>query len=134
MKGVYPVEIRFNDIDLAGHVHNSVYLAYFEQARMGYFNELIGADWDWRKQGLILARNEVDYLAPVYLKDRIMVSVHCDHIGTKSFALSYTLFSNDSKGDQIIHTKGRSILVCMDYEIEETVNIFPEWKDVLHVL
>ena len=31
MKGIYPVEIRFNDIDLAGHVHNSVYLAYFSR-------------------------------------------------------------------------------------------------------
>lgn len=134
MKGTYPVEIRFNDIDLAGHVHNSVYLSYFEQARIGYFNELIGPEWDWKKKGLILARNEVDYIVPVYLENKIMVSVHCDHIGNKSFTLSYVLFSKDSNGDQIIHTKGRSILVCMNYQREEAVSIYPELKDALRTL
>ena len=133
MKGTYSVEVRFKDIDIAGHVHNSVYLSYFEQARIDYFNEITNGDWNWRKRGLILARNEVDYLVPVYLKDKIQVAVHCDHIGTKSFTLSYELFS-EKEGEKVIHTKGRSILVCMDYETEETVEIFDEWKPALHGL
>ena len=84
MKGTYPVEIRFKDIDLAGHVHNSVYLSYFEQARMMLFVEFVADDWDWKSKGLILARNEIDYILPVHLGDKIHISIECDHIGTKA--------------------------------------------------
>lgn len=126
----FPIEVRFKDIDIAGHVHNSVYLSYFEQARIAFFDKITKGNWNWRKKGLILARNEVDYHKPVYLRDKIQCSVRCDHMGTKSFTLSYKLTS-EKNGETIVHTTGRSILVCMDYETEETVNIFEEWKDEL---
>jgi len=134
MNGEYPVEVRFKDIDLAGHVHNSVYLSYFEQARISLFNEFVSKDWDWKTNGLILARNEIDYLTPVYLGDQVKVSVHCDHIGTKSFTLSYELFSENDQGERNIHTKGRSILVCMNYKKQETVDIYEEWLEALRIL
>lgn len=132
MIGTYPVEVRFKDIDAAGHVHNGVYLSYFEQARIRWFDEITQGDWDWRRKGLILARNEVDYIKPVYLKDQIQVSVVCDHIGTKSFTLSYELFSGE-EANKVVHTRGRSILVCMDYEKNETVAVFDEWRPHLIV-
>ncbi len=134
MNGVYPVEIRFKDIDLAGHVHNSVYLSYFEQARISLFNEFVAKDWDWKTNGLILARNEVDYILPVYLSDKVQVRVYCDHIGTKSFTLSYELFSENDQGDRNVHTKGRSILVCMNYKKQETVAIYEGWSEALQIL
>ena len=62
MKGTYPVEIRFKDIDLAGHVHNSVYLSYFEQARMMLFAEFVADDWDWKEPCTHLAHWSWDYV------------------------------------------------------------------------
>jgi acyl-CoA thioesterase FadM len=41
------IQIRFNDIDLAGHVHNAIYLSYFEQGRLDFFNR-----FSWRRLGL----------------------------------------------------------------------------------
>ena len=29
-----PIQIRFNDVDVVGHVNNSVYQNYFDAARM----------------------------------------------------------------------------------------------------
>ena len=134
MKGTYPVEIRFKDIDLAGHVHNSVYLSYFEQARMMLFAEFVSDDWDWKSKGLILARNEIDYILPVHLGDKIHISIECDYIGTKSFTLSYRLFSEDDKKNQLVHTTGRSILVCMDYNAQKTIPVYKEWIEFLEIL
>ena len=121
------IQIRFNDVDMAGHVHNSVYLNYFEQGRLDFFNLLADENWDWRKQGLILGRNEVDYLKPVKLFDEVFVRTSCDHVGTKSFTLSYELYCKEGK-EEIIYTKGKSIMVCMNYTTEKTVNLFPEWR------
>ena len=124
------IEIRFSDIDMAGHVHNGKYLCFFEQGRMDFLSKLTGQNWNWRKKGLILGRNEVDYLVPIYLKDKVYVNTTCDHVGNKSFTLSYQVVKIiDNK--EIICTKGRSILICMDYEINDSVPIFESWKNNL---
>ena len=125
------LEIRFSDIDMAGHVHNSRYLSYFEQGRIDFLSKMAGDDWNWRKQGIVLGRNEVDYIMPLYLNDEIYVVTKCDHVGTKSFTLSYEVFKSNPEGDDVLCTKGRSILVCMDFETDTSLPVFPEWKDHL---
>ncbi len=35
-----PVEVRYSDLDAQGHVNNTVYFTYFEQARVQYFHTL----------------------------------------------------------------------------------------------
>ena len=54
------IPVRFSDIDAMGHVNNAIYLNYFEQARMSFFQESIGKEWDWKKDGIVLGRNEID--------------------------------------------------------------------------
>ena len=34
------ITIRYNDIDLYGHVNNAVYLEFFEEIRLGYWRAL----------------------------------------------------------------------------------------------
>ena len=46
------IQVRFADLDVMGHVNNSVYLSYFEMTRVHYFKELVGANWDWRNEGV----------------------------------------------------------------------------------
>ena len=43
-------EIRFVDIDAFGHVNNAHYLTYFEQARVKYFDDVVG----WKCLGMTL--------------------------------------------------------------------------------
>lgn len=124
------IQIRFHDIDMAGHVHNGIYLSYFEQGRLDFFSTLADENWDWKKQGLILGRNEIDYLKPVKLFDEVFVRTTCDHVGNKSFSLYYVLYRKKGK-EEIVYTKGRSIMVCMDYTTEKTVSVYPEWKEKL---
>jgi len=123
------IQIRFSDIDVMGHVNNAIYLHYFEQARMEFFSQFIHKDWDWYKNGLLLAKNEVEYFFPVGLNDEIYVETNCTKIGNKSFELEYSLF----KGDKLCCT-GKSTLVCYDYNAKETINIPNEWLVHLNTL
>ena len=125
-----PIHVRFSDIDMAGNVHNSKYLSYFEQARINFLTKISGENWDWRKKGLLIGRIEVDYILPLHLRDDVHVETICDHVGNKSFTLSYKLFKNTSEGPKLC-TKGRSILICMDFELNKSVSIFNEWKKFL---
>ena len=36
---VWPVEVRFRDLDALGHVNNAVFLTYLESCRIGYWLE-----------------------------------------------------------------------------------------------
>lgn len=124
------VQVRFNDIDMARHAHNAVYLSWFEQARMEFLKQFIEHHHDWRAQGLILARNEVDYRHPVHLGDRVEVECWCSNIGNKSFDLSYDLFIVKEGGRQL-GAQGRSVMVCFDYTQNASIPVPDPWRVAL---
>lgn len=130
MRSTTPIQIRFNDIDMAGHAHNGVYLSWFEQARMDLLRTFIERKHDWKAHGLIVARNEVDYRAPVHLSDEIAVDCWCDRIGTKSFDLRYAVFALKD-GTRHLRCEGRSVMVCFDYSSNATIPVPAEWRTAL---
>ncbi|MDG1429194.1 MAG: acyl-CoA thioesterase [Crocinitomicaceae bacterium] len=120
------ISVRYSDLDVMGHVNNSVYLTYFEMARVHYFGNFLGRDWDWKKDGIILVKNEIEYLKPVFLHDRPKIEVFTSHIGTKSFVLDYRV----TVGDKLCAT-GSSTLVAFDSEKNTTVVISEGMKAML---
>lgn len=119
------VEIRFADIDAMGHVNNAVYFSYFEQARMAYFKERVARIWDWNEDGIIVARNEIDYVFPVLLNDRMVIRLWVNHVGNKSFSVCYRVVV----GERLCAT-GKSVLVCFNHKNKAT-QVLPEaWKSV----
>lgn len=124
------IQVRFSDLDMVGHVHNAIYLNFFEQGRIDFLNEITNNDWEWTKKGIVLGRNEIDYIEPIQLHDEVFVFTRCEHVGNKSFTLSYDIFKRKD-GNTILCTKGRTILVCMDFETNQSVPLFEEWKELL---
>lgn len=126
------IEIRFADIDVMGHVNNAVYLSYFEQARMGFFKELVGAEWNWERDGILLARNEIDYLSPVLLNDRLRIVTQTERIGNTSLTLVYEGFrkAHGAENEEPC-VRGKSVLVCFDYHARSKKNVPEAWKTKL---
>ncbi|MBK6777559.1 MAG: acyl-CoA thioesterase [Flavobacteriales bacterium] len=127
------IQLRFADVDMARHVHNGAYLHFFELARMALLGTFIGKDHDWRTEGLILARNEVDYRKPIHLSDHVEVDCWCSAIGTKSFTLDYAVDRmKDGKRERC--ADGKSVMVCMNYVAGKTISCClklgkPLWKN-----
>lgn len=104
-----------------GHVNNANYLTYIEYARIKYFEEVVGSQVKWStQQGVILARIEIDYKAPVFPHDSIFVYTRCSRIGTKSFTLDWLVVREKDGIEQIV-AQGIAVLVCYDYEHEKTI-------------
>lgn len=132
LKSVHQQEIRFGDIDVMGHVNNAVYLSYFEQARMSWFKQLIDGVWDWEKDGIVLARNEVDYLMPVLLSDALEIHTSCESIGNSSLTLVYEVFRKAQGQDKwLCCSRGKSVLVCFDYHKREKRGVPESWREKL---
>lgn len=112
------IQMRFADIDKMGHVNNAVYLNYFEAARMHFLVHLLGESWDWNKEGIILLKNEVEYLKPVLLEHKPVVNVGVEKIGNKSFALNYRL-----EVEGVTYCTGVSLLVAYNYMEQKAQSI-----------
>lgn len=114
-----------------GHVNNANYLTYIELARVKYFEEVVGTDKKWSQQvGIILARIEIDYKAPVFLHDSIAVYTRCSRIGTKSLTLDWAIAREKSGSEEVV-AQGIAVLVCYDYAREETIPIPVEQRKAI---
>ena len=123
------IQVRFADLDILGHVNNTIYLSYFEMARIHYFNELLGQKWDWHTLGIVLVKNEIEYIQSVLLYDEPEITLFTEQIGTKSFTFGYELNVNGK-----LYVKGRSVQVCFDAETKQTIPIPTQMLEALHTL
>ena len=74
--------VRWGDLDAFGHVNNSTYLIFAQEAR-----------YAWSKMiEMVVARAEVDFIAPIYIGDiYIDVEIWVNKIGTSSFGVTYEM-------------------------------------------
>lgn len=118
-----PVDIRWSDMDELGHVNNAVYLTYFEQARVYYFQE--SCEWNWKETGVILANAHIDFLRPVIFPNPTYIHLRTSKIGNKSFELQY-LITSEIKGREKLATTGYTTLVIYDYQ-KQTSAAMPDF-------
>jgi len=123
------IQVRFSDIDVMGHVNNAVYLSYFEMTRVHYFRELLGLEWDWKSHGILLVRNEIDYIKPILIQHVPEIHMYFEEVGSKSIRLSYEV-----KVAGEIYTKGVSVMVSYDSRVGKTTIIPEEMKTALETL
>lgn len=125
-------EIRFSDIDAFKHVNNACYLTYIEQARIIYFNDIVGWDYNWAKQGIILAKATLDFIFPIHLTDDVYVFTRCSRIGKKSFDLQYRIVKYVD-GKEILLAEATTVMVAFDYDLQKSIEVPLKWKDLLEV-
>jgi acyl-CoA thioester hydrolase len=125
----YRPEIRFADIDSYGIVHNANFLLYFEQSRICLFKEIAG-DWDWTINGVLVARQEVDYRRPVKLGDEIEITIWIHELGEKSITCAYEahIINNEKR---ILCTESKTVIVCYSSLKRETTTVPVEWREAI---
>lgn len=109
-----PIQVRFRDTDAMGHVNNAVFASYLEVARTDYWCELFGVA-SYNDVDFILARLEIDFLAPIRIEDRLEVRIRVDVIGRRSFGMAYEIARLAGEGPGEVVGRARSIQVMYDY-------------------
>lgn len=125
----FKIQIRFSDCDMMGHVNNAVYLSYIEMARIHYFTFLFGPDRDWKRNGILVRKNEIEYIKPVLFRDEAYIKSFITHIGNSSFVMAYELYVGEK-----IYTKAQSVLVYFNSETQKSTPIPEEFKIQLEKL
>jgi acyl-CoA thioester hydrolase len=123
------IEVRYGDLDPQGHVNNSRYLTYMEQARVAYIRHL--GLWDGQSFadiGIILADAQVTFLQPIRFGQQVRVGVRVAHLGKKSLKMEYRL---DDAGDGQELAAGSTVLVAYDYKNRCTILIPGAWRKAI---
>jgi acyl-CoA thioester hydrolase len=124
---VHRERVRFRDVDAMGHVNNAVFATYVEQARIEYLRHLGLLDGPLY-MGMILARLELDFLAPGRPEGEVEIGVRPSRSGNKSFELGYEL-----KQDGRTIARATTVLVAYDYDQAQSVPLPEPWRDLLEV-
>ncbi len=111
MRHTYPLQVRWGDLDGFGHVNNATYLTFVQEARVDF---TVYARQRKNQApilfDMVVARAEVDYIAPIYqggVNAHVELWVH--RIGTSSFGLAYEIHV-----DGEVVAKARTVQVAVD--------------------
>lgn len=111
MAGTYeiPIEMRFSDVDIYGHVNSVVYFDYLETARVRLISELYR---ELTAAGiyLLVARAECDYKIPILFGETVVVGVTISRVGGSSFDLAYRIHDGAGK----MFATAKTVMVCYD--------------------
>jgi acyl-CoA thioester hydrolase len=110
------VYVRFSETDAAGHVNNTSYFLYLEEARTRYFNKNLGLEFNGKQDlslnNFILASTKCDYISQAYAGDILNVKTTVSHIGNKSFTIHHVI--TNSKTNKVI-VRATATLVSFNY-------------------
>ena len=111
--------IRWGDMDAMGHVNNTVYFRYLEQARIDWFVEL-GAPADPAHEcGPVIVNAHCVFLRQLRYPGEIEVSTYVGTIGNSSFETIQEIRRMDQP--EVIAASGGAKVVWIDYKREKSV-------------
>jgi acyl-CoA thioester hydrolase len=118
----HPIEVRYGDLDPQGHLNNSRYLTYFEQARIQYFLALglFTPGQSFMDIGVIMAEARVAFHAPVHFGQPVKVGVRVTKIGNKSMTVEQAIL-HAGNGERL--ASGQVVLVAFDYRANKTIPV-----------
>lgn len=78
-----PLQLRFNDIDMMGHVNNAVIMEFFDYGKMKYFEQL-GIKVEQEDITIVIVHYEADFSGQIFLDSTTQVWTKVEKIGQKS--------------------------------------------------
>lgn len=122
----------WGQMDALGHLNNTVYLRFFEEARIVLFDRAnLRAVRAATRVGPILAATSVRFLRPLVHPDTVRVETGVRSIGHTSFVMDYRITSLRL---DILAATGDSVVVLYDYERESKVSIPEDLRIALEAL
>ena len=123
---VVAVQVQWGDQDAFGHVNNTVFLRWFEIARISYVDRL-GLSHDVSKGSFapILAALTCNFRSQVTFPDRISVGTRVSRVGNRSLVMDHAIFSDRL---QAIVADGTSTIVHFDYAAGKSAPLSEECR------
>ena len=116
----HPIAIQPADIDHMGHVNNSVYLKWVQDAVVDYWRTVAPPDAVASHLWVAL-KHEISYLKPTFLQDNVVAEVIAEKVdGARAY------FTTVVKRGQEVLSEVRSTWCCLDAATQRPVRLARE--------
>jgi acyl-CoA thioester hydrolase len=112
------IPIRWGDMDAMGHVNNTVYFRYMEQARIGWFDALVPEEEAWKSTGIVIANASCNFKKPMTYPGTVEVRLFVGDLGGSSVPTYY-----DMVVDEIVYADGAATVVFIDMAKQKATRI-----------
>ena len=120
-----PLQIRFSDVDVVGHVNNIVYFAFYDTGKAAFMTELLGRKITWDKVDTVVANVDCAFIAPIFYGESIEVLTTCIGIHDKSFKL-LQMIRNSHSGE--VKSVCETVMVAFDPHTQKAAELNDEWR------
>ncbi|WP_066384193.1 acyl-CoA thioesterase [Neobacillus mesonae] len=108
--------VRFGETDALGHINNTSYFIYLEEARIRFL-EALGYGADAKNWNFILASAKCDFVSQGYFNQKLGIKTFVSKIGTKSFQLEHDIVVEET--NELI-ARGNVTMVYFDFEKQKS--------------
>lgn len=122
------VQTRFNDVDILGHINNTVYFSFYDTGKAYYFNSVRNGKMNWRKVETVIANVNCAYINSMYFGEQIEVCTRCLEIREKSFILQQMLVEKESGQ---IKSICETVMVSIDTDDLHSIPVPDDWRKAL---
>jgi len=113
------IAVRWGDMDAGGHVNNSRFFSYFEEARVDWLGATLGTPL-FTESGPVLAEARCNFKQPLVHPASLTIDVYATPPGRSSLGNVYDAALRES-GERV--AVGTAVLVWVDVETGETVPV-----------
>ncbi len=117
--------IRWGDMDAMGHVNNTVYFRFMEQARISWFNALVPEKEAWRSTGIVIVNASCNYKRAITYPGTVEIRLYVGEPGGSSVPTFYELRVDD---DPEPYADGAAVVVFVDMQRQKPVRIPDEMR------
>lgn len=117
------IPIRWGDMDAMGHVNNTVYFRFMEQARISWFDRLVPEDAAWQSTGIVIVNASCNYKRALTYPGTVEVRLYVGTPGGASVPTSYELLL---EGDPVPYADGAAVVVFVDMATQKSKRIPPD--------
>lgn len=105
------IPVRWGDLDNYGHVNNTLYFRYFEQARVEWIEQMDLRVAPSEDEGAVIVHADCSFLIPVNYPATVTVKVYAGQAGRSSVMNWYELHV---EGDDRLFATGSAKVVWID--------------------
>jgi len=89
------ISLRWNDIDVFGHVNNAQYYEFFDTTVVRFLHQLEHAAIATGGTAMVVAENGCRFLKQILFTDRLEMGLRVERIGTSSVRYGLAAFLNE---------------------------------------
>jgi acyl-CoA thioester hydrolase len=105
------IPVRWGDMDALGHVNNTVYFRYMEQARIEWLESLGLRVEAGRSDGVVIVNASCTFLVPITYPATVEVRLFAGDPGRSSIPTYYEMYC---AGDEALYAEGAAKVVWID--------------------